>query len=448
MSDVTRGSVVNVVDIIEETKNWSLQYLVIGLCFLVMLVDGYDNSIISNAAPILMKEWNITAKLFGPVFSASTVGWMVGAAFIGSWADVIGRKKCLVFGSIVFTTATLFVIWANDVTHLITLRFLAGIGIGAAVPPAIVLTSEFSSSTTKAKSITLMFSGFVFGGTAGSFIAAWLIPHYGWHSLFLLGFIVPMPIILALILFLPESVRWLAVKGKTEKQRHTLVKTIKKLAPDTYIDEHTEFIGDLGKKKQKYSLKQLFEGKYMYITPLLWTYYIVSSIALFFFTTWMPALFVQQGYSAAEASYWNGVMRSCGIVGVLTIGFYLDKTGFRWGAIWPLFCGVFTALTGSMTGMMFVGIASVASFFSNGEHSILTSLAPNLYPVSIRAQADSLAISIAKIGSISGPLIGGFLISSGMSFQNLFYLLGAPFIICTICCYVLGSFYDHSMKGR
>jgi MFS transporter, AAHS family, 4-hydroxybenzoate transporter len=333
MNGVAKDSVVNVVDIIETTKNHGLQYWVIGLCFLVMLVDGYDNSIISNAAPILMKEWNITAKLFGPVFSASTVGWMVGAALIGSWADVIGRKKCLVFGSITFTMATLFVIWANDVTHLVALRFLAGIGIGAAVPPAIVLTSEYSSSATKAKSITLMFSGFVFGGTAGSFIAAWLIPHYGWHSLFILGFILPIPVILLLTMFLPESVRWLAVKGKTEKQRNTLLNLIKKLAPDTHIDEQTEFVGDIGKKKQKYSLKQLFVGKYIYITPLLWIYYIVSSIALFFFTTWMPALFVQQGFSVADASYWNGIMRSCGIVGVLTIGFYLDKTGFRWGAI-------------------------------------------------------------------------------------------------------------------
>ncbi len=99
-------------------------------------------------------------------------------------------------------------------------------------------------------------------------------------------------------------------------------------------------------------------------------------------------------------------------------------------------------MTGTMTGGMFIAIASVATFFGNGEHIILTSLAPNLYPVSIRAQADSWAISVARIGSIAGPLIGGILISAGISYQNLFLLLGAPFIICTICCYVLGSIYE------
>jgi benzoate transport len=442
MGKINNGSAINIVKVIEETKNHSIQYLVVAMCFLIMLMDGYDNSIISNAAPILMKEWKISAALFGPVFSAATFGWMVGAAAIGSLADVIGRKKCLVYGSILFTLATLFVIWTTNVTSLIILRFITGVGIGAAVPPAIVLTSEFSPSRSKAKSVTIMFSGFIFGGTLGSFIASWLIPAFGWHAMFVLGFIAPLPIILALIYFLPESARWLAVKGTTEKHRQALIKTIKKLDPRLQIDANTEFIGDAETRKRKYSVKQLFEGKFAVITTLLWIYYAVSSIGLFFFTAWMPALFVQQGYSAADASYWNGVMRSCGVVGVLIVGFFLDKTSFKWGAVWPLLCGIFTALTGTMTGMMFVVIASVASFFSNGEHSILTSLAPNLYPVSIRAQADSWAIAVARIGSIAGPLVGGILISAGISLQNLFYLLGAPFIICTICCYVLGSIYE------
>lgn len=442
MNEVANRSAINIVRVIEETKNHSLQHLVIGLCFLIMLMDGYDNAIIANAAPILMKDMNISAKLFGPVFSVSTFGWMIGAALIGSFADVIGRKKCLVYGSVVFTVATLFVIWTNDLTTLIILRFITGVGVGAAVPPAIVLTSEYSPSKSKAKSITFMFSGFIFGGTLGSFLASWLIPSFGWHSMFIVGFIAPLPIILALILFLPESARWLAVRGTTEKHRQALVKTVSKLAPELTITAATEFIGDAEIKKSKYSVKQLFEGKYAVITPVLWTYYAVSSIGLFFFTTWMPALYVQQGYSAAEASYWNGVMRSFGIAGVLLIGFFLDKVGFKWGAVWPLLCGIFTALTGTMTGGMFIAIASVATFFGNGEHSILTSLAPNLYPVSIRAQADSWAISVARIGSIAGPLIGGILISAGISYQNLFLLLAAPFIICTICCYVLGSIYE------
>ena len=442
MSGVMKTPTVNVVSVIEETKNHSIQYLVIGLCFLILLMDGYDNAIIANAAPILMKEMNISAKLFGPVFSVSTFGWMVGAALIGSFADVIGRKKCLVYGSIVFTAATLFVIWTNDLTTLIILRFITGVGVGAAVPPAIVLTSEYSPGKSRAKSITFMFSGFIFGGTLGSFLASWLIPAFGWHSMFVLGFVAPLPIILALVMFLPESARWLAVKGTTEKHRQELVGIVGKLAPGLTITADTEFIGDAETRKRKYSVKQLFEGRYALITALLWLYYAVSSIGLFFFTTWMPALYVQQGYSAAEASYWNGVMRSFGIAGVLLIGFYLDKFGFKWGAAWPLLAGVFTALTGTMAGGFFIAMASVAAFFGNGEHSILTSLAPNLYPVGIRAQADSWAISVARIGSILGPLIGGILISAGISYQNLFFLLGAPFVICTICCWLLGSIYD------
>jgi benzoate transport len=445
MSEITKSSSVNIVELIEGPNSKNIQYLVMAMCFLIMFMDGYDNAIISNASPILMKDWHISAAAFGPVFSASIFGWMIGAATIGSLADVIGRKKCLVYGSILFTIATLFVIWTPNLISLVILRFITGVGIGAAVPPSIVLTSEYSPSRSKAKSVTIMFSGFTFGGAFGAFLASWLIPTFGWKSMFIVGFIAPLPIILALIVYLPESAKWLAVKGKTEKQRQALIKIVRKLDPGLHIDAGTEFIGDVEKKKRKYSVKELFVGKYAYITPLLWLYYTVSSVALFFFLTWMPQLFVIQGYSAADASYWFGVTRLLGFAGVLSVGFYLDKTGFKWGAIWPLLCGVFTVMTGNMEGTMFIIALSMASFFSVGEHGILTSLAPNLYPVSIRAQADSWAIAVARIGSISAPIIGGFLIASGMSFSMLFLLLGAPFIICTICCYILGAFHDNEI---
>ena len=184
------------------------------------------------------------------------------------------------------------------------------------------------------------------------------------------------------------------------------------------------------------------------ITPLLWCYYIVSSLGLFFIKAWLPQLFVQQGYTAAAASYWTGMTSILGIVGTLTVGFFLDKFGFKKGALWPFLCGVFIVLTGSMTGIMFIAVMSLASFFENGEHSILTSLAPNLYPVSIRSHADSMAIAIAKIGSIAGPLVGGILISMGMSLQNLFFVVGAPFMLCTVCCYALGALYEKHIAPK
>ncbi|MEM5816968.1 MAG: MFS transporter [Desulfitobacterium hafniense] len=443
MSEIDpKRTAIDVGQVIEAPSARKLSRLVVALCFIVMLVDGYDNAIISNAAPILMDNWNVSAAAFGPVFSAATFGWMVGATVFGTLADRTGRKAALVIGSFIFSFATLIVIFANSVSVLVVMRFIAGFGIGAAVPPAIVLTSEFAPGRSKAKFVTIMFSGFVVGGAVGSLLASWLIPTFGWHSMFIVGFVAPMPAIACLIIFLPESIRWLAVRGNTSKHRQALIATLKKMAPDLHIDENTQIIVAEEKKKEKYSIKQLFEGKLAIITPLLWSYYIISSLGLFFVSSWLPQLFVQQGYSVADASYWNGISLVFGIFGTVGVGFFLDKVGFKRGAIFPLFCAVTTALIGNMTGMMFIVIVSIASFFRNGEHSILTALAPNLYPVGIRSQADSIAISIAKIGSIAGPLVGGFLISMGMSLQTLFYIVAAPFILCTICCYALGYMYE------
>jgi AAHS family 4-hydroxybenzoate transporter-like MFS transporter len=434
--------------VIEESKVRSLQFKVIVLCFFVMLFDGYDNAIISNAAPILMKIWNVTASHFGPVFSIATFGWMVGSGIVGFFADKIGRKKCLIIGAVIFALGTFFTIFVNSVSILVVLRFITGCGIGAAVPPAIVLTNEFSPSKTKATAVTVMFSGYVLGATVAAFTASWLLPIWGWHSLFVVGFIVPSALIALISMNLPESPRWLAVKGKTEKQRNELIKTIKKLDPGMQIDANTQFKGDMAPRKEKIPVKQLFEGNLATITILVWIYYIVSSLGMFFMRFWLPTLFVYQGYSVADASYWTGVTSILGIIGTIAVGFYADKFGFKWGALWPLLCTVVTSITGVVTGAAFIVAISLNSFFRNGEHSILTSLIPNLYPVDIRAEGDGMAISIAKIGGIVGPLVGGILISMNMSFQNLFLIIAAPFVICTICCFTLGTIYEKDMAPK
>ncbi len=412
------------------------------LCFCVMLMDGFDYGIMSNAAPLIMKEWRISTAMFGPVFSVATFGWMIGAILFGAISDKFGRKKTLIAGAAIFTILTALVYFSSTLTHLLIIRFLIGVGVGGAVPVAMVLTSEYSPGASRAKSITIMFSGFVVGMTLGSYVAAAVMPMHGWRPLFLIGFFVPLPIIALLVIVLPESARWLALNGTTQAERRSLIRIIRQVDPRITVDEDTDLIAAAASRQEKQSIRELFAGRLSWCTPLLWLFYLTSSLALFFIVNWSPQLLVLKGLTASEASSMVGTSGLFGIAGTILIGLWLDRTGFRWGFFWPLLTIGFTALIGGATGSMLLVWLCINNFFMNGGHSILTALVPVLYPYKIRAQGSGIANAVARTGSIIGPVIGGFLISTGIEMTKLFYLASLPFVVCAVLCFILGFQYD------
>jgi MFS transporter, AAHS family, 4-hydroxybenzoate transporter len=445
MASVVRDEI-DVGSLLDNAKVGGVSLAVLALCFCVMLMDGYDYGIMSNAAPVIMKEWSVSPALFGPVFSVATFGWMIGAIVFGALSDRFGRKKTLISGTIIFTTLTLFICFSQTLAHLLIIRFFVGIGVGGAVPVAMVLTSEYSPQKARAKFITIMFSGFVVGMTLGSYMASAMMPVYGWRSLFLIGFFVPLPAIGLLFWVLPESARWLALNGKTEKDRRALIGIIRKAAPELHIDGKTSIVAAAAQKQDRQSLKELFSGRLAWCTPLLWLYYLTSSLALFFINTWSPQLLVLKGLTAAQASSMVGTSGLFGIAGTVLIGLWLDKTGFRWGFFWPLLTVGFTALIGGASGIMLLVWLSINNFLVNGGHSILTAMVPSIYPYKVRAQGTGVANAVARIGSIIGPTLGGLLISTGMAMTTLFYLAAIPFIFCALFCFVLGLQYDMHFK--
>ena len=442
---VTRNEI-NVGSLLDNAKVGTVSLTVVALCFCVMLMDGFDYGIISNAAPLIMKEWQISSAMFGPVFSIATFGWMIGAIIFGAISDRFGRKKTLIACAILFTALTVLIYFSQTLLQLLVIRFFIGFGVGGAVPVAMVLTSEYSPGTSRAKSITVMFSGFVVGMTLGSYAAAEVMPVHGWRFLFLVGFFVPLPAIALLVTSLPESARWLAMNGKTREDRQALARVVARVDPSLVIDDNTKFVAAAAGPPQKQSPKELFSGRLSWCTPLLWLYYLTSSLALFFIVNWSPQLLVLKGLTAAQASSMVGTSGLFGIAGTILIGVWLDRTGFRWGFFWPLLTIGCTALIGGAGGGMLLVWLSINNFFMNGGHSILTALVPSLYPYKIRAQGSGVANAVARAGSMIGPIIGGFLISTGMAMTRLFCLAALPFVFCAAFCFALGWQYDRHFK--
>ena len=209
------------------------QWMILVLCFITVALDGFDTAIIGFIASDLVQEWGVQKSDLGPVMSAALVGLAVGALTAGPMADRIGRKKVLVLSILVFGGFSLITAFATSLTQLTVLRFLTGLGLGAAMPNAATLMSEYAPERRRALLVNLMFVGFPIGSSLGGFISAWMIPHYGWQSVLVLGGVMPLALAVALIFMLPESARYLAVKNRSQQQIANILRRIAALPENT-----------------------------------------------------------------------------------------------------------------------------------------------------------------------------------------------------------------------
>jgi MFS transporter, AAHS family, 4-hydroxybenzoate transporter len=434
-----KPDVIDVGKLIDESGLNRVSIGVILLCGLIMMMDGYDYTIITVAAPVIMKEWHVGTGVFSWVFSAAFFGYLLGATIIGALSDRIGRKKTLILGACFFSVGTLLVCFSHSIDSLIPMRVFAGIGIGSAVPCAITLTSEYSPLKGKGKYVSIMYSGFLLGIVLGGFIAGFMLRSIGWRPLFLVGFFAPLIVIAILAVKLPESARWLSAKYKTMQERETLARLVKKMQPGIRIDADTQFVS-AGSAGNRTPFSELFAGRLRWVTPLVWAYYLISSIAVFFFGSWSPQLLTVKGYTASGASFVTGTNGILVAIGCLLSGFYFDRVGFRWGSVLYIIASVGVIFMGGLGPAGFVALLFATAFFINSGHMDVTILAPIVYPPSCRNRGAGTAIAVGRIGAMTGPLLGAKL--DKLPLEALLPLVSIPLLASAVVCYVAGRQYD------
>ena len=203
---------INVDQLINTRPMSRLQWRIVLLCFLVIALDGFDAAIMGFIAPELVREWAVSKLSLGPVMSAALIGVAIGALIAGPLSDRLGRKPVLICAVAFFGTLTLASAFAPNLDWMVFLRLLAGLGLGAAMPNAGTLVSEYTPLHRRSMLITVVLSGFTFGAAAGGFTSAYTIPLFGWQSVLLIGGLLPLLALPLLIVGVPESLRWLVAR--------------------------------------------------------------------------------------------------------------------------------------------------------------------------------------------------------------------------------------------
>ena len=430
-----RTGTVDVADFIDQQPVVGFQVRLLLLCAAVLFMDGFDTQAIGYVAPDLAREWSLPRGALGPVFSAGLFGLMIGALIFGPVADRIGRRHIIVLSTLAFGIGALATIFVHDVSWLLAIRFLTGLGLGGAMPNAIALTSEFSPRRSRATMIMSMFVGFSVGAALGGLLAAALVPAFGWRSVFLLGGIAPIVLTIVLAKLLPESIRFLALSGQ---QDATVGQLLARIAPSAQFAAGTRFVVN-EPRLSGIPVAHLFAENRTTTTLLFWVVFFMSLLDLYLLANWLPTVLNDLGASVSVAAVVGAMLQVGGIVGTFTLGQLIDRFSFRALALTYFVAALaVTAIGFSGHEIVLATIAIFAAGFTIvGGQIAANALAATYYPTAMRSTGVGWALGIGRIGSIVGPLVGGIMLSRQMSAQALFTAAAVPALIACVAALAL-----------
>src|SRR2546422_5412384 len=207
---------INVAEVVSEAEIGRLQVLVLAVCALVTILDGFDLQAIAFTGPVIAQQWGIEATALGVIFSSALVGMTLGALLIGMLGDHFGRKVAVGLSVATFGLFTLATARAESYNELLLCRFLTGLGVGGAIPSVTTLTAEYAPARLRVRMIAVMSIGLPLGGVFGGLFSAQMIPLWGWQSVFYAGGIFPLVLLPFIGKVLPESIHFLVMTGENE----------------------------------------------------------------------------------------------------------------------------------------------------------------------------------------------------------------------------------------
>ncbi|MEG1767033.1 MAG: MFS transporter, partial [Comamonas sp.] len=187
----------------------SFQWLAIAICMMLIMLDGFDVLVMAFTASAVAAEWQLNGAQLGVLFSAGLIGMAIGSLFVAPLADRRGRQPIILLCLVVVSVGMLLSALARSHIELAVLRAITGVGIGGMLASVGVITSEYSSQKWRSTAIALQATGYPIGATLGGLMAAWLLGHHGWRSVFVFGGLATALMIPVVLWRLPESVDFL-----------------------------------------------------------------------------------------------------------------------------------------------------------------------------------------------------------------------------------------------
>ncbi|MBV8634540.1 MAG: MFS transporter [Burkholderiaceae bacterium] len=400
----------------------TFQRLVLFAGFCLIGLDGFDLTCMGYVAPALKAQWHLSNMALGPVLSAALIGLAVGAFASGPIADRYGRKGVILACLLIFGSFTLAAAGAQDVVQLTVLRFCAGLGMGALLPNAATLVAEFAPRRHRSLAVSLAFCGLPASSACGGFLAAWLIPNYGWQAVLLLGGALPLLLLPLFAWKLPESPAYLATRGAPrERIRAVLARAVPSLG-----DAQAGFAVP---EKPTGAARLVLSRRYLAGGVVLWVAYFATLFTLHLLVNWLPTLIKESGFSIADAATVGALFQAGGLVGGLALGWSMDRVGLH-KVLACAYVACALVLIGLSRVTHVLPALEVQAFLLGccltGATVAVNALPTIFYPTEARATGTSWMHSAGRWGAILSAFAGAQMLGWGWNAAMVFMALTVP----------------------
>jgi AAHS family 4-hydroxybenzoate transporter-like MFS transporter len=387
---------------------------VLALTGLAIVFDGMDLQLLAFAIPTLMHDWSAPRSAFAPILAGGIVAMALGTVLGGWFGDRLGRRNALAFSLMTFGLATLASGFVGGLAGLGILRFVAGAGLGAAMPNAAALTAEFTPLQRRPLAVAVTMVCVPVGGLVAGLIAAPVLQGLGWQWLFFIGGSAASLLAGVIRAALPESPRFLVRHPERRSELRRLAARLGYPSPDSAL-----FIDPAEQEREAGSFRDALFGRPMLPNTLgLWAAFFSSMLAVYLALNWLPTLLAAQGFGVADASSGLAAWNFAGIFSAFICAGLINNFGSRivmsisclGGLVSAAFLWRWPPLVSG--GLPIVAIA-VHGFFANGVQTSMYALAASVYPTRVRARGVAAAVAVARAGALSSALAGAALVQEG-----------------------------------
>lgn len=429
MKAITNGTVVEVGALIDDSPWGRYAKLVVALGCVALLVEGLENQVISMSIPALMQDWGLERSDFAIVTGAGLLAIAIGTAFGGLLADRYGRRPALLGSVLLFGVMTMLSAASTGPATLSVFRFLAGLGIGGAIPGCLALVSEFTPQRNRSMAIALCLACAPLGALLCSLLTGGILTWFDWRMLYVVQGIIPMLLVLLLFFTLPESPKYLARDPHREGELRTLLRKL-----GCAVSERTGFCREEAKQRAV-SFRDLLSRDIRAETLRLWSAFLFFQMAGYTLISWAPTMLASQGLSATSAALSMGGFYVGCIIGGLVSGSLVDRFGSR--APTASFCAGAIAVAlylgwlpviGANAGFVMIVVLAAQGFFIAGIANGIYTLASHVYATSMRSTGIGAAATIGRAGAVASSFVGVIALDLGGA-AGYFGLIAAGIVI-------------------
>ena len=423
---------INITETIDGQKIGRFQCQLAALCSLIAALEGFNTQSVGFVAPLIAQAFHLQARDLTLVFSLGLIGLLLGALVIAPLADRVGRRAVLLYCVPLLGLFSLLTAFSTSLAMLDLLRFLTGLAIGGALPNTIALTSEYAPRRRRAVMVAIMFSGFIIGSIVAAMTAGWLISA-GWRSVFAVGGLASLAAAPLIAFGLPESVRFLTVRGGDRKRIAVLMR---RLYPDLDISDDAVFTVSEAATSSA-SVRALFEAGRFKGTILLWIVQFASLFNIFLMANWLPTEMRLLGFPIAVAIFVGASLQIGGLFGIF-FGWLADRIGANIALALAYLTGALGVLLiplGGASAPLVTAAVFLAGFGILGGQTVTNAVSAIFYPTEIRSTGIGWATGIGRAGSIVGPAIAGVLLQISIPANDVILLAVVPALIAAAAAY-------------